>query len=260
MDESDSETEVPQKVAKGEDIDEKYPVESLYVSLAEKAQIMKMREVERETILAERREENQKIKQNRILRQLVTAQEEKEKEQQRRKRSADDADLEEGSRKTARQRTRLDGTLVGETSTGIGDLRRARAEKSDRQRRREEDRERQRGRMSPDQAARDQEGPGDADDEWLRSRTPEHEIEAKLADFERLRIGRNNFAEICFKPGLEDTLIDCYVRVLGKPDRHGDQRYHILAIKGRRPTPSRSSSSHPLSRIYHGAGLCDGRG
>ncbi|CAI4215404.1 unnamed protein product [Parascedosporium putredinis] len=150
MDESDSDAEPQQDDGGNDDVEEKYPIEGLYVSLAEKAEISKMREVERETILAERREENQRFKQNRMLRQLVSAAEEKEKEQ-RRKRSADDADLDD-QRKPSRQRTRIDGTRAGETSSGIDTLRRARAEKNDRMRRREEDRERQRDTQTPNKS------------------------------------------------------------------------------------------------------------
>lgn len=231
MEESDSEAEATQP-AGGDDLEEKYPVEGLYVSVAEKHEIMRMREVERETILAERREENQRFKQNKMLRQLVSAAEEKEKEQ-RRKRSADDADLDD-DRKASRQRTRLDGTRVGEASSGLDTLRRARAEKSDRQRRREEGRDRQED-ITPRKSLRDRDDYDDYDDEDRdeRRRSPEdtRPVEPRLTDFERLRISRNNFAEVCFKPTFEETLTDCYVRVLGKP-QGGRQCYHMVCIKG----------------------------
>ena len=236
MDESDSDAEPQRDDGANDDLEEKYPVEGLYVSLAEKNEISKMREVERETILAERREENQRFKQNRMLRQLVSAAEEKEKEQQRRKRSADDADLED-QRKPTRQRTRIDGTRVGETSAGIDTLRRARAEKHDRMRRREEDRERQREKPTPTRSARDRdygEYNDEEDEREDRRRSLEREtrnVEPQLIDFERLRISRSNFAEVCFKPGFEKALTDCYVRVLGKPQGN-QQQYHMVCIKG----------------------------
>lgn len=232
MEESDSEAEAQPTAA--DDVEEKYPVEGLYISVAEKHEISRMREVERETILAERREENQRFKQNRMLRQLVTAAEEKEKEQQRRKRTADDADLDD--ERTSRQRTRLGGTKIGETSSGLDTLRRARAEKSDRQRRREEGRGRQQDDISPRKSHRDREAYSDYEDEDRHDRrrsSPEdtRAVEPRLIDFERLRISRNNFAEVCFKPGFEEALTDCYVRVLGKP-QGGRQCYHMVCIKG----------------------------
>ncbi|SPN97463.1 related to Pol II transcription elongation factor [Cephalotrichum gorgonifer] len=226
MEESDSEAEPTQAIS-ADDLEEKYPVEGLYISTAEKHEISRMREVERETILAERREENQRFKQNTLLRKLVSAAEEKEKEQ-RRKRSAEDADLDD--RKPSRQRARVDGT-----SSGLDTLRRARAEKSDRQRRREEGRDRESEEISP-RKSRDRDAYGGYDDEGDRDdhrRSPKETraVEPRLVDFERLRISRSNFAEVCFKPGFEDTLTDCYVRVLGKP-QGGRQCYYMVCIKG----------------------------
>lgn len=250
MEESDSEAEATQPTG-GDDLEEKYPIEGLYVSVAEKHEIMRMREVERETILAERREENQRFKQNKMLRQLVSAAEEKEKEQ-RRKRSADDADLDD--RKASRQRTR-----VGETSSGLDTLRRARAEKSDRQRRREEGRDRQED-VTPRKSQRDRDDYDDYDDEDRieRRRSPEdtRPVEPRLIDFERLRISRNNFAEVCFKPNFEETLTDCYVRVLGKP-QGGRQCYHMVCIKGTSfPDWVPHCSVANSTRIRHWKGLC----
>lgn len=246
MEESDSEAEAEAtQPVSADDVEEKYPIEGLYVSIAEKHEISRMREVERETILAERREENQRFKQNRMLRQLVTAAEEKEKEQQRRKRTADDADLDD--QRTSRQRTRLDGTKMGETSSGLDTLRRARAEKSDRQRRREEGRDRQQEDITPRKDRRDRDAFDDYEDERDRDdrrRSPEdtRAVEPRLIDFERLRISRNNFAEVCFKPNFEKTLTDCYVRVLGKP-QGGRQCYHMVCIKGSSPGAASSYRS-----------------
>jgi len=208
---------------------EKYPVEGLYISIAEKEEIMRMREVERETILAERRDEAQRYKQNRLLRQLVSAQEEKEKEQQRRKRTADEADIDDDGRKPSRQRTKGAETA----SSGIDTLRRQRAEKNDRLRRREEDREKE--KSTPRKSGRLQDAYGDEEDDWTRQKSPEPEKrgrpDAELADFQRLRIARTNFPEICFKPGFEKAIVDCYVRVLGKPLPGQQPKYHMLPVK-----------------------------
>ena len=244
MEESDSEAEAEATQAAADEAEEKYPIEGLYASVAEKHEISRMREVERETILAERREENQRFKQNRMLRQLVTAAEEKEKEQQRRKRTADDADLDDP--RTSRQRTK-----VGEPTSGLDTLRRARAEKSDRQRRREEGRDRPQEDTTPRKSHRDRDAFDDYEDDRDRDRddrrrSPEdtRAVEPRLIDFERLRISRNNFAEVCFKPGFEKTLTDCYVRVLGKPHA-GRQCYHMVCIKG----SSRCPLLKPFCRI-----------
>lgn len=269
MDESDSEAEQPQRRAgasgRGDAVvasaapdvaQEKYPVDGIYISLAEKEEIMRMPELQRETILAERMQESERNRQNMLLRLLVNNQESEEKRLQQRdqrerdqrsrggKRSADSADLEDGNqRKSSRQRTRLDGTKVGETSAAFEALRRARAEKSERQRRREE------GRSSPvSRRDRDALPEEEEDDDWLndrqKSRSPEKEITARelpfaeLRDFERVRVGRRQFAEKCFDPGFEETLTGCYVRVAGDRDSSGENKYHMALIKGR------ASSSH----------------
>jgi RNA polymerase-associated protein RTF1 len=253
MEESDSDNDEPQPrrpdlstitaaaAAAPTDEGEKYPVEGLYINIAEKEEIMRMREVERETILAERRDEAQRYKQNRLLRQLVSAQEEKEKEQQRRKRSADEADIDDEGRKPSRQRAKVAESSTA-TSSGIDTLRRQRAEKNDRLRRREEDREREKEKGTPRKGgSRLQDAYGDEEDEWNRQKSPEPEKrgrpDAELADFQRLRIGRANFPEIYFKPSFEKVIVDCYVRVLGKPVPGQLQKYHMLPIKGTSALP-----------------------
>lgn len=237
MDESDSEAGSPAPDANGAaaDDDDKYPYEGMFESAQEKEDIMSMREVERESILAERAQEIERQRQTRILRQLVSAGDNK-------KRKANDADLEETHRKTSRQRTKLGGSKVGEQNAGIESLRRARAEKSERQRRLADDRERNKksnglSRGSPDH---DQD---ESDVEWgeskrhrSRSRTPEvKEIPlADLRDIERVRLGRSRFAQICFWPRFEETITGCFARISIGPDpRSGDgaNQYRMALIK-----------------------------
>jgi RNA polymerase-associated protein RTF1 len=270
MDESDSDAE-PQRGGRDGGSGEKYPVEGIYVSLAEKEEIARLPELQRETILAKRVEESERNRQNMLLRQLVNNQENEEKRQQlkNKKRSADTADLEDGQRKSSRPRTRLDGTKVGETSIGIDSLKRARAEKSDRQRRREEDRERQKDKVSPT-SRRDRDALDDEDD-WLnenavKSRTPDREITARelppaeLKDFERIRVGRRQFAERCFDPGFAEALTGCYVRVAGDRDSSGENKYHMAIIKGTCLHPLYHHSINVLTNasLHKGATVRDG--
>ncbi|KAH8887736.1 plus-3-domain-containing protein [Thozetella sp. PMI_491] len=230
MDESDSDSDSGSPRGRGDGDANKYPVEGLFISHAEKEEIMAMREIEREQILAERREESELIRQNRMLRQLAMNQD-KDK-----KRKASAAELEDGQRKTSRVRTKVGGTKVGETSSAIDTLRRAREERNSRmqQRERENDRRRQR---SPSYRA-DRDGDGDSDVEWAKgkSRSPEvREIPpAELRDIERVRVGRSRFAEVCFYPGFEDALTGCFVRVNIGPDPDDSSRdvYRMAVIKG----------------------------
>ncbi|QPG96585.1 hypothetical protein C2857_004668 [Epichloe festucae Fl1] len=222
MDESDSDAEPVAPRRGATDEDEKYPVDGLFMSEAEKAEIMAMREVEREQILEERTTEIERQRQNRLLRQMV---ENEERKSVKKKRSADTAELEDGQRKPSRQRT-------GKAETAMDSLRRARAAKA----KRREDNSRGRD-YSP--GRRDSDGE-ESDDDFgrARSRTPEKEEEKEapppeLKDFERVRLGRNEFAQVCFTPGFEPAITGCYIRIaLGPHPETGVEQYRMAVIKG----------------------------
>lgn len=232
MDESDSDAEQPSRerappgVAGPDDDDDKYPVDGMFMSQTEKAEIMAMREVEREQIIADRISEIERQRQNRLLRQMVTSVENEERKYVKKKRSADTAELEDGERKASRQRT-------GKASdTAMDSLRRARAEKQ----RRKEDHERRKDDFSPRRDSREPE----SDDEFerARSRTPEKEAAkdvppAELRDYERVRLGRNEFAQVCFTPGFEAAITGCYIRIsVGAHPDTGIEQYRMAVIKG----------------------------
>ncbi|PHH86539.1 hypothetical protein CDD83_10080 [Cordyceps sp. RAO-2017] len=239
MDESDSDAEQPppsrERAAAGAPAggsvsgpsSDKYPVDGMFVSQAEKAEIMAMREVEREQIIADRISEIERQRQNRLLRQMVTSVENEERKHDKKKRSADTAELEEGERKASRART-------GKASeTAMDSFRRARAEKQ----RRKEDQERRKDGFSPRRDSREPE----SDDayERPRSRTPaEKEVKKtlpppELHDFERIRIGRNEFAQVCFTPGFDAAITGCYIRVaVGAHPETGIEQYRMAVIHG----------------------------
>lgn len=237
MDESDSDSDSPQNRTHGDDDDDdanKYPVDGLFISHGEKAEIMRMREVEREIKIAERREEIERIRQNRLLRHMVVNQDTK-------KRKAGAAELEDGQRKTARVRTKVGGTRVGETSSGIDSLRKAREERSNRMQQREQERDRRRPRSPSYRRSTSRDGRGDSDIEWgspgrtKKSRTPDvvEELVPELRDLERVRVGRSRFAEVCFYPGFEETITGCFVRVnIGPDPRTNQDVYRMAVIKG----------------------------
>jgi len=242
MDESDSDSDSPQTKARGavaadgNDL-KKYPVDGLFVSEAEKAEIMAMREIEREQKIAERREEMDTIRQNLMLRHLAN----QPNENKKRKAAAADLDT---PRKATRVRTK--GDRDHEPPSKIDSLRRAREERKDRihQRELENDRRKRRSPSYRRSASRDS---GDGSDvEWAdtkkhRSRTPEHKEtpEPDLRDVERIRVGRTRFAEVCFYPGFEEAITGCYVRINIGPDRDnpaaGDV-YRMAVIKGMYPS------------------------
>ena len=220
MDESDSDDDGPRNRASGAD-DEKYPVEGMYISHSEKAEIMAMPELEREQIIADRMTEIDRQRQNRLLRQMVENEERKTKK----KRSADAADLEDGARTSSRQKT-------GKGGSAMESLRRAREEKA----KRRENADKRRGSYSP---LRDSPEPEASDDDFRRdgSRTPEAEAKdappPELKDFERVRLGRNEFAQVCFTPGFESAITGCYIRIaLGPHPETGIEQYRMCVIKG----------------------------
>ncbi|KAI0012544.1 plus-3-domain-containing protein [Xylariaceae sp. FL0662B] len=244
MDESDSESDTLQTSNVNGKMDDeevnKYPVDGIYASENEKEEILAMPELEREQLLAKRQEEVDRQRQNSLLRRLLKRREDGSHDK---KRKASAAELDDAQRKTSRQRTRVGGSKVGETSAGIESLRRARAEKSDRLRRREEDRERNKGKsFSGSRQSPDDDADAESDVEWMResrgrlskSRTPEvKEIPlADIRDIERVRLGRSRFAQVCFYPGFEEAITGCFVRVALGPDPDGVPVYRMAVIKG----------------------------
>lgn len=235
MDESDSEAESTRKGDGGKGGNKMYPVDGMFVSIAEKKKIMAMGELEREQLLHERSTELIVQQQNLQLRQMVETAE----RQQQKKRTADTAELDETSRTTSRART------SGKEETAIDSYRRARAEKK----KRREDHERRRDAYSP---RADSVG-DDSDDSFGRakSRTPEPEPEkdlppAELRDYDRVRLGRNEFAQVCTTPGFEEAITGCYIRIaLGPHPETGIDQYRMAVIKGMINKPRHISHSAP---------------
>ena len=259
MDESDSDADgppAPSGGGGGGDYESEYPIEGKYKSYADKAEIMAMTEVEREMLLEERNLEKDRSMQNRLLRQLVS-----NDEQRKKKRSASAADLEEGQRKTSRVRTKLGGTRVGETNAALDTLKTRRAEKSERTRRREEDRERRRDR-SPSYRDDEDDRDGDSDVEWARpskskarSRTPEirDSAPAELADIERVRLSRSRFGQVCFYPGFEQAITGCFVRIsIGPAPETGQPVYRMAIIKGELPSGESAVRFLTYLRLHYG--------
>ncbi|GAP85896.1 putative RNA polymerase 2 transcription elongation factor protein [Rosellinia necatrix] len=245
MDESDSESDSfpvshnanPKMEDEGE---LKYPVEGIYASEAEKDEISAMPELEREQLIAKRQEEINRERQNTLLRRLLQRNKQ-ESSQSVKKRKAGTAELEDGQRKTSRQRTKIGGSKVGETSAGIAELRRVRAEKQ-RARARKEDLDRTKGKRSTQDNGHDDDD-AHSDVEWAsnygrkpsKSPTPEKRDAppAELRDFERVRLSRSRFAEVCFYPGFDDAIAGCYCRVAIGPSRDtGEPEYQMGVIKG----------------------------
>ncbi|KAK2681319.1 hypothetical protein RAB80_003112 [Fusarium oxysporum f. sp. vasinfectum] len=212
MDESDSDDEPSRgRAAAAEDDDEAYPIDGRYKSQKEKAEIMALPELEREQLIAERMTDIERQRQNRLLRQMVSNMENEERKQVKKKRSAGTAELEDGDRKASRPRTE------SKRETAMDSLRQAKAEKA----------HATLGQRTVTMTII-ADAPPTPDADENRDQPP-----AELRDYERVRLGRNEFAQVCFTPGFEQAITGCYIRIaLGPHPESGIEQYRMAAIKG----------------------------
>jgi RNA polymerase-associated protein RTF1 len=211
-----------------------YAYHTYYHDAADKARIDAMTQIDREVVLAERAEELQRHEQDESLRRLIAA---REKESARRnKRNAEAAELDEGQRKSSRQRTKLGGGRAGEASSSIEAYKKQREERKLQGENRKAAPAR---RMSPIDDDSDGDAEAESDNDYYQSRsrrrspTPvKDDPPAELADVQKARIGRDNFAQVCYTPGFDDAVTGCYVRVnLGPGPTPGVNVYRLCSIK-----------------------------
>ena len=219
-----------------------FPLENKYYSEKDKAEILALSEIKRESILAERAQLHNRKLQDLHLRRILQARDQN-REGDKKKRKAGPGDLEEGQRKSSRQKTTLGGRKVGEPSEAIEELRRRREERKgmrDEQRIREGDERKDRkGRVPVDDRYSDADADGESEVEWddgkpkASDKIVLKEQPAELIDFERVRVGRDNFAKVCFYPGFDDAIKNCFARVNFGPDKaSGENVYRVAQIKG----------------------------
>lgn len=219
MDESDSEADAP---GEPDDDDELFPVEGKFHSEKDRAQIMALPEIEREQIIAERQEQLLRKQQDAQLKRLLVASErEQQKAAEKKKRKAGAADLDESPRKSSRARTK--------PSTALESFKR---EREARLKERERDADR-RKRRSPS-ARSDLNAEGESEVEWDDGarRGLREDISPDIRDFERVRVGRSNFAKVCFYPEFEKAISGCFARVsVGMDQATGTNIYRMAQIK-----------------------------
>ena len=222
-----------------------FPYEKLYYSSKDKSEIDAMPEIKREEILADRAAQFERHQQDLALRRLLASREKEEaKAAEKKKRKASAADLDESQRKSSRQRTTLGGRKSGERNDAIEAYKKSRAEKGirDEQRQREiSDRKDRNGIQLPNDDLSDTDAAGDSDTDWQRSRDriaspspPKDDPMAELVDIQRVKIGRDNFAQVCYNPGFEEAITNCYARIcIGPSARNpGQNDYRLARIKG----------------------------
>lgn len=221
-----------------------FPLENKFYDEKDKEDILSLSEIQRESILAERAHIHERKLQDLHLRRLLQARENAEsRASDKKKRKAGNADLEDGQRKSSRQKTTLGGRKVGETSDAMKEYRRQLEQKGlrDEQRRRDgEERKDRKGHGSVHDAYSDADADGESEVEWDDTKPRENEYSirddqpAELIDFERVRIGRDNFAKVCFYPKFDDAIKNCFVRISIGPDKAtGENVYRVAQIKGK---------------------------
>lgn len=242
-----------------------FPYEKLFYSAKDKADIMSRPEIQREELLSERAAQVDRHNQDVALRRLLASRAKDESAKQgagvsssRPKRKAgvvdDDDDLDDSQRKSTRQKTTVGGgRRVGEASGAIEAYKRQREQKKrDDARRRdrrgahggesesEDDRSRESDRRSrsrsQSRSVSVESGERSDESEHERgSRRQRHSPPsppATLRDLERARVGRSNFAMVCFYPGFDDAIAGCYTRiVIGVNRDTGMNEYRICQIK-----------------------------
>ncbi|KAI4285637.1 MAG: hypothetical protein L6R35_004620 [Caloplaca aegaea] len=219
-----------------------FPVEGKFKSEKDRSEIMALSEIQRESILAERAQQREREVQNEHLRRLVASKKKEAEAADSKKRKADTADLEERQRKSSRQKTALGGRKAGETSGAIEAYKRQREEKvlRDEQRKRDgQERRDRKARGSLEEIYSDPDADGESEVDWSEVRQHvddtrrRDEQPADQRDFERVRIGRDNFAKVCFYPGFENAIKDCYVRVnIGQNHSTREPIYRMAKITG----------------------------
>ncbi|EEQ91438.1 hypothetical protein RJZ56_002258 [Blastomyces dermatitidis] len=219
-----------------------FPYEKLFYSAKDKAEVMALPEIQREELLSERAQQVDRHNQDLALRRLLASREREDaRAAEKKKRKAGATDMEESQRKSSRQKTTLGGRKVGETSDAIEAYKRQREEKGkrDEQRRRDaSSRRKDRASGSPDEGLWDGDANGGSDVEWdegPRRRSPSlprDDPPAELRDIQRARVGRSNFAQVCFYPGFDSAIANCYVRVVIGVNKETQQNeYRLCSIK-----------------------------
>ena len=254
-----------------------YPFENKFKSEKDKAEIMALSEVQRESILAERSLEIERKQQNRVLLTLYKKlQSEKSAEanaNESKKRKAGAADLQqESQRKSTRTRKTLGGRKAGETSDLMESYKRQREQKGilNEQRRREgEEREERKRRGSLDDGFSDADADGESEVEWDDGKHkaepqvqpgPRDELPADLSDYNHVKIGRDNFAQVCFYPNFDNVMKNCFTRLsIGLNKETGDNIYRLAQIKGQYGACIFAKIILTFRRHNRGKAVCHGR-
>lgn len=215
-----------------------FPLEGLYVDVDDRATILALPEIEREVIIAERAQQALHKKQDSQLKHALA--QTRLAAGKANKRKADAANLDDDDK--GKRTTRPKADTVKTSKSALDDYKRARELKTNDRKDPASSGPRDRRSSSPAEnnngaAHSDRDADGDSEVEWAeptstRLKSSRDDPPATLQDFERTRIGRSNFAKICFYPGFEDAIKGCFARVSIGADRDTHQNlYRMTQIK-----------------------------
>jgi hypothetical protein len=205
-----------------------YPLENKFMSATDKAHILSLPEIERESILAERAAESLKRDQDVQLRRALAATQAAVSKHKRKAAAAELDDDGIGVRKSRREKAEKTGR------SALDDYKKAREAKgAERTGRLDVKPGKRRDSRSPASAS-DRDADGESEVEWAAETVRREEPTADLKDFERCRVGRSNFAKVCFYPNFETTMRGCFCRVsIGMNRETGQNMYRMTQIKGK---------------------------
>lgn len=220
MDESDSEHEEESPVRNS---DVPYPLEGKYIDARDKAKILAMSQLERETVLGQRAEEMSRVNfQAEIARRAASMQ---NSNNRKRKADSDDESAGQDTRKTKK------------TNSSLEAYKRDREQRGQQRQNRDDD-DRRRGRRRSSSADRDRHSDADAEGEsdvdWDEERKPvvREEQPATLSHFEAVRVSRGFFSQVCFHPGFEEAMTGAFGRIGVGQDAQQRTLYKMAQIKG----------------------------
>jgi RNA polymerase-associated protein RTF1 len=215
-----------------------FPYDKFYHSSEDKKHIMGLPEIQREEILSERAQQVDRHNQDLALRRLLASRERETQAKSKRKASA--AGLEDGQRKSARQKMTLGGRKVGETSGAMAAYKKQREQKGKREKLpRSDPLKDHRAKAKTDELSdEDADADSEVDDRGRSPSAPKDDPPADLRDIQRARVGRSNFAQVCFYPGFDNAISGCYVRLsIGLNRETGENEYRVCCIKSMSHAP-----------------------
>jgi RNA polymerase-associated protein RTF1 len=205
-----------------------YPLEGKYKNSKDKSQLMALPDLQREEILADRASKIADEKKMTELRQLLENKDREALKGRKRKAPADARLSDTSPRKLTRPRTKKEEALQRlkkkRDANRIADTRRAATSRKESGRRNSKASSRSTESSQPD---------ADGDSDYnIPPKKPVDNSPGLMADYQRIRIGRSQFGDICFQHNFQKSIVGCFTRVCNAVDSQtGENIYRMTQIK-----------------------------